>query len=254
MKREEFMRELEYLLRDIPESDRMDAVAYYNDYFDEAGIENEQRVIQELGSPEKVAKTMKEDLGKMDYQEPSGYEEPRGYEEPSGYEEPKGYKEPSGYEEPRGYRQSRDYEENKGYHNTYDYSGSSNQTEKKKIPWLWIIIIAVLTFPLWIGVVAGLFGGVVGLLGGLFGLTVGLFGSGTGMVIGGIALLIVGILRIAVSPLEGVASVGVGALLAAIGLLLILLFTWLAFRWIPALFKSIVNAIKNVSHRNEGGN
>ena len=34
MNREEFMKELEYLLMDIPEEDKQDAVAYYRDYLE----------------------------------------------------------------------------------------------------------------------------------------------------------------------------------------------------------------------------
>lgn len=60
MNRQEFFRRLEYLLQSIPESERLDALTYYNDYFDDAGIENEQRVIQELGSPEDVAQRILE--------------------------------------------------------------------------------------------------------------------------------------------------------------------------------------------------
>ena len=55
MNRIEFMEELSGLLQDIPEEDRMDALNYYNDYFDDAGAENEKNVIDELESPEKVA-------------------------------------------------------------------------------------------------------------------------------------------------------------------------------------------------------
>lgn len=62
MNRVEFMQQLERLLGDLPESDRMDAIAYYNDYFDEAGPENEAQVIRELGSPGKVAAIIKADL------------------------------------------------------------------------------------------------------------------------------------------------------------------------------------------------
>ena len=62
MNRVEFMEELESLLADIPENDKLDAITYYNDYFDEAGGENEARVIRELGSPERVAAMIKEDL------------------------------------------------------------------------------------------------------------------------------------------------------------------------------------------------
>ena len=62
MNRVEFMKQLERLLGDIPENDRLDAITYYNDYFDEAGAENEAQVIRELGSPGKVAAIIKADL------------------------------------------------------------------------------------------------------------------------------------------------------------------------------------------------
>ena len=63
MNREEFMKELEYLLMDIPEEDKQDAVAYYRDYLEDAGDEHEQEVIQEFGSPERVAAIIRADLG-----------------------------------------------------------------------------------------------------------------------------------------------------------------------------------------------
>ena len=55
MNRETFLRELEYLLQDMGEEERADALAYYRDYLDEAGPENEEKVIREFGSPERVA-------------------------------------------------------------------------------------------------------------------------------------------------------------------------------------------------------
>lgn len=55
MNRTEFMGQLERLLWDLPVSERQDALEYYNDYFDDAGRENEDSVIQKLGSPGKVA-------------------------------------------------------------------------------------------------------------------------------------------------------------------------------------------------------
>ena len=59
MSRWEFMRQLEELLSDISPSEREEALQYYNDYFNDAGKENEQEVMQALGSPEQVAKTVK---------------------------------------------------------------------------------------------------------------------------------------------------------------------------------------------------
>ncbi|MGF7018554.1 putative membrane protein [Lachnospiraceae bacterium PF1-21] len=63
MSRIEFMNELAALLADLPIDDRNDALAYYNDYFDAAGAENEGAIISELVSPAKVAKTIKSELG-----------------------------------------------------------------------------------------------------------------------------------------------------------------------------------------------
>ena len=59
MNRIEFMLELAALLQDVPVEERTDAMQYYNDYFDAAGEENEQKVISELESPKKVAEKLK---------------------------------------------------------------------------------------------------------------------------------------------------------------------------------------------------
>ena len=55
MNRIGFLRQLEELLRDIPDNERREAMEYYRNYFDDAGPENEQKIIEELGSPAKVA-------------------------------------------------------------------------------------------------------------------------------------------------------------------------------------------------------
>ena len=58
MNRIEYMTKLASLLQDIPEVERRDAMKYYNDYFDEAGEENEEQVIREFGAPEEVAENI----------------------------------------------------------------------------------------------------------------------------------------------------------------------------------------------------
>ena len=69
MNRMEFMAELERLLADMPEDERQAAVQYYADYFADAGEENEQDVIRELGSPEKVAESIKADYYGTEFNE-----------------------------------------------------------------------------------------------------------------------------------------------------------------------------------------
>ena len=55
MKRREFIEELEDRLRHLPYKDRKEAIKFYEEYFDEAGSENEQTVINELRSPAHIA-------------------------------------------------------------------------------------------------------------------------------------------------------------------------------------------------------
>ena len=83
MDRARFMQELEKLLADISETERQDALDFYNSYFDDAGAENEASVLRELGSPKKVAAIIKADLkgsaGGYEYGEYTehGYEDAR---------------------------------------------------------------------------------------------------------------------------------------------------------------------------------
>lgn len=62
MSRKEYMEQLDMLLRDIPHTERQEALKYYEDYFEDAGEDHEADVIEELGSPEELAKKLREDL------------------------------------------------------------------------------------------------------------------------------------------------------------------------------------------------
>ena len=62
MRKDEYLNRLEWLLQDIPESDREEALSYYRDYFEDAGEENEEAVIEALGIPEKLAAIIREDV------------------------------------------------------------------------------------------------------------------------------------------------------------------------------------------------
>lgn len=76
MSYEQFMRELNSLLVDVPAEEREEALQYYSDYFADAGRENEEEVLRELGGPKKVAALIKAGLkGGMD----SGEFTERGY-------------------------------------------------------------------------------------------------------------------------------------------------------------------------------
>ncbi len=207
MNRVEFMRQLENLLWDLPESDRLDAIAYYNDYFDEAGVENEEKVLRELGSPERVASIIKADLNT------EGNEEAEYTEQ--------------------GYSDGRQ---------GVNPNTPAPRKEKKKLPMALIIVLLVFAAPVLLGVGGGLLGGVLGLAGGLIGLVAG----GIGLLVGGVVSLVSGLIKLVFSPLKGLVLVGTGSLITAVGILFVVLLVLCIFKWLPKLCRKIVNWIKGV--------
>lgn len=59
MNKETYINELSIKLADLAQNDREDAIAYCQEYFDEAGLGNEEQVIQEIGTPSKFAAQIK---------------------------------------------------------------------------------------------------------------------------------------------------------------------------------------------------
>ena len=64
MDKNAYLKELSRRLsRRIPEREREDTLRWYEEYFQEAGPEREAEVIEELGSPETVARRVAEEGG-----------------------------------------------------------------------------------------------------------------------------------------------------------------------------------------------
>ncbi|MGI5893381.1 MAG: DUF1700 domain-containing protein [Candidatus Merdivicinus sp.] len=58
MTRNEYLEALRKGLSSLPFQEQEDALQYYTEYFDDAGVEQEQQVIAELGSPEELARNI----------------------------------------------------------------------------------------------------------------------------------------------------------------------------------------------------
>lgn len=76
MTRTEYMKSLEKLLAPLPETERRDALDYYDEYFDAAGKYREAETIAELGSPEEVAQKILENQDLVPAETPSAPTEP----------------------------------------------------------------------------------------------------------------------------------------------------------------------------------
>lgn len=82
MTRMEFFEELNKLLEGISSEEKAEAIGFYENYFDDAGIENEEVILTELGSPQKVAESIKQSINSNEREQlEQGYFTEKGYED-----------------------------------------------------------------------------------------------------------------------------------------------------------------------------
>ncbi len=229
MSRWEFMRQLEELLSDISPSEREEALQYYNDYFNDAGKENEQEVMQALGSPEQVAKTVKEGLSEN---ASSGVFTETGFKDSTTSTQNEIIQRPL--------ENSTDNQQDEHQQNgTNDLS----QTEKKDGLPTWAIILMVVgcvflspvIFGLAVSAIAFIFSIIVGAL----SLVLGFGLAFIALYISAVLLVITGFGCLFGSPLAGIALIGSGCLCASLGILFMLLTFFIAGKCIPAIFQGI---------------
>lgn len=79
MTSQEYLNQLQKYLKKLPQSDYEDAMEYFTEYFADAGPENEQAVMEELGTPKQAAAELMRNLldKKMDEREAMEREEKR---------------------------------------------------------------------------------------------------------------------------------------------------------------------------------
>ena len=300
MNRAEFMRRLTELLGDVPPAERDEAIQYYNDYFDDAGAENESGVIASLGTPEELARTIKAGLndggnsGEFTESGFSGYtqtpknEVVRAGEAGTGGQTGSGgaqfYGSGSGFEASgnagnessqtnNSYYQGAYYQRTEGkgiyggredtrkQNNPYEQnvtgSGHTAGTQQSPPPKqgmsggmiVLIVIAAVLTSPVWLGLLGGLFGVIVGIFAAIFGIFIALLVVGVVLVVVSIALLITGIAMLVTVPLGGLCVIGTSLILFALGLVFIWLMVLIVASAIPALVKGISALWRRLFHR-----
>lgn len=112
-------------------------------------------------------------------------------------------------------------------------------TEKKEdntVRIILFVVIAVVTSPVWLGILGGVFGGMIGISAAAFGLLVAAIA-----IIGcAIASGMAGTVAITV------ALIGAGFIVAAIGILLMLLCVWLWGKALPAVVQWLFNTCKKL--------
>lgn len=217
MRKEEFMRQLETLLADISEEERREALSYYRSYFEDAGEENEERILRELESPQKVAATIKADL-RMEQGNTSGVYTERGFED-------------GRFQEKKQEVEVRERVSGSQNWTREEHRADADENSTAKV--IVIAIIAVLTSPIWISLLAGLFSFIVGLLGAVIGFVVAAFA----LYITGGVLFGVGIGEFVVGNIAaGFGLLGASLIVWVLAILMTVFCVWVCGKGIPWIF------------------
>ena len=203
MNKEEFLRQLEQLLSGISAEERADAVAFYRNYFEDAGAENEQAVIEELESPQKAAESILKDFG-IDTSKKEA-DDSRYYNTFA----------------------NRDAEYYRNVNSAVEQMNGKSGKKRDAGMTALIITVAVLTSPIWLTLLLVLASLVFAAVCVLFSLA--------GFVLAGI-----GVVEIAAgAPAVGIGVIGAGLLLRAAGILALLLVILVCGRFLPWAVKGI---------------
>lgn len=261
MNRQEFMEQLMYLLGDLQSADREEAIRYYNDYFDEAGEENEADVISKLESPEKVAATIRQGLTGDDgaageYSE-TGYADPRF--ESGQYPTTQTSGSSQGtytYGNPGGQASSQNSQRDaNAQQGTYTYAERNASSEKKPMNMATKIVVgacivfgAILLIPMAGGIFGGLLGIFVAIAAAVFSIAI----AGISMIVAGVVTFFAGVSAFFTTGVAtGFLMIGIALIIEAIGILLTMLGVWILIKIIPAAIRGIVSIFRRLLHKEE---
>ena len=229
MNKEEFLKKLEELLSDVDAAERSEAIHYYQEYFQDSE-KAEEDVIKELGSPQEVAHSIREELAEKEIVLAGTVAGENAGGESQGAEQSK----EAGWQTAGSFSANSDASQ----------QSSSQEKEKKSMePGIVVLIILAIIF---VGIPVGL-----PLLGSALTLIVGIIGVMLGPVVAGaicfvvfglaaVICFVVSIMKLVAAPLAGVIILGISLLLLGLCFLSALI-TWkMCSVVIPACVRGVV--------------
>lgn len=230
MDRDEFINRLRELLNDIPEKEREDALAYYRAYFDDAGEENLDKTLEELGTPEKVAEMIKSEAS-----DPISVVKER---------------------ENEIILSDIDKAKTDAYGQYTQNIYAQPVTPKKRFP-AWAIVLitiaCVILSPAIIGIFFALVGILIAVVAVIFSAAVALAATFVSLAFVAGVLFIAGGSILFSSPFAGIVLIGASLLLAGICLLMLILSVLMFGKAIPAFFRWLGSLFKKHKNRKAEG-
>ena len=268
MNKKLFLDELHRLLSDLPPEERNQAIKYYEDYFEDAGPENEQAILKELGSPQELANQIKATTqDDIEYGQGSSFHRSAAYpefyaqkeqsdsqnENNSAFKQTKdgfqqGHQQAGNAFNNNGYRQT-----DNGFNNNNNYQQAATgynshyqqQSARKAV---WIVLFALLAITIGLPCLSVLFGILLTIFSVIISIVLALFGTGGGLMIGGIASFFGSFFMTTTSGIGAILfAMGIGLVLFAIGALILWVSVLFCIRFLPALFQATWKSAKSVT-------
>ena len=281
MNKKLFLDELHRLLSDLPPEERNQAIKYYEDYFEDAGPENEQAILKELGSPQELANQIKATTqDDIEYGQGSSFHRSAAYpefyaqkeqsdsqnENNSAFKQTKdgfqqGHQQAGNGFSSNNYKQAGNAFNNNGYRQTDNGFNNNNnnyqqaatgynshyqqQSARKAV---WIVLFALLAITIGLPCLSVLFGILLTIFSVIISIVLALFGTGGGLMIGGIASFFGSFFMTTTSGIGAILfAMGIGLVLFAIGVLILWVGVLFCIRFLPALFQATWKSAKSVT-------
>lgn len=247
MDRAEFLNRLEAQLLDVPQAEREEALQYYEDYLNDAGDAGDFDILQELGTPEEVADSirngLRQDSSRTGQLGDSGYFSENGYVD----REPQ-KKELQRVKQPAcGDRSDADWQ------STDSDAEDDSSAARRRQPsvWLWILLI-VFAAPVVLPIVFGLLVAAISVLFALFITGIALLVCGIVCTGAGIWALIQAFTQIVAWPAAAMIGIGISLAAIGIGVLMTLLMGWLIGKVVPTGVRALCNCLHRIVTRKGG--
>lgn len=217
MNKAEYLEALRKELIALPIEEQTSALQFYADYFDDAGIDQEQSVMAELGSPRELGEYIRSQF--------------------SCVPEPVIAKTKS-YTDPRFAKDS-DKSKNKSSKNVV-----KNESNANGISLILLILLLAITFPFWFPVVITIGAIILGLT--IASIAIGFVGVvvSVAIIAAAVFAFVVSISQFFITPAMGFLGVGTAVMLCGIGLMLGVFGIWLCTKVVPVILRFIVKVLQ----------
>lgn len=230
MNKEKFLQELSRLLSDLSIEEKQEAMTFYEEYFVEAGVDQEEQVLRELGSPQEVSYKIHEELAGKELVCYDPAAEKAG-----------------GSHEAAAEHSLENSQENTA-------GGKKGKVNGWKIACIVLLCLIVfpVALPLIVGLSAAAIGIVVAIFAILFAIVVTVLALVVSAAIVGVVFLILGFIKLVTAPFAALILLGLSLILLGAFILCCWLLVKLCIVVVPAVAKAIWKLICMPFRKKEG--